>query len=80
MKFEKQSKRDQKWTTIEKKLLNIFGNILKAIPGTFRDFVQKQKQIQSFREFMIILVQSISFPKSFLKALTIFLAIYQGQS
>ena len=26
-----------------KKLLNIFDNILKAVPETFRDFVQKQK-------------------------------------
>ena len=31
------------WTTNKKKILNIFGNALKAVPVTFRDFGQKQK-------------------------------------
>ena len=39
----KESKMVRWWTTKEKKLLNIFGNILNAVPGIFRDFVQKNK-------------------------------------
>ena len=38
--------RDQKWSDdelLKKKLLNIYGNILKLVLGTFRDFVRKQK-------------------------------------
>ena len=39
--------RDQQWSDdgplIKKKILNIFGNALKAVPVTFRDFGQKQK-------------------------------------
>ena len=33
-----------------------------------------------FQRILIILLQNISFPKSFLKALTLFLAIQQSQS
>ena len=38
--------RDQNWSDdelLKKKLLNIYGNILKLVLGTFRDFVRKQK-------------------------------------
>ena len=41
---------------------------------------KSNKLISGFRGFLIILLQNISFPNSFLKALTIFLAIYQSQS
>ena len=43
---------------------------------TYR-FCSKPKN--SFRGFLIILLQNISLSKSFLKALTIFLATYQSQ-
>ena len=55
-----------------------FGNILKVVSGTFRDFVQKQKTNLEFQEFLIML-KNITLPKSFLEALTIFLSIYQSQ-
>ena len=54
------------------------GNILKVVSGTFRDFVQKQKTNLEFQRIFDN-TENISLPKSFLKALTIFLAIYQSQ-
>ena len=42
--------------------------------------IKNQKQIQIFRGFLIFHLHNISFPKSFLNALAIFLTIFQSQS
>ena len=69
-------KMERWWTTKEKNFWTCLA-ILKEVPGIFEFGFKNKTQIYIFREFLIMLLRNISFPKSFLNALAIFLAIYQ---
>ena len=55
------------WTNKEKGLLIIFGNILKVVRITFRDFVQKQKVNLEFQRIFDNPLAKYIFSKEFLK-------------
>ena len=57
------------WTNKEKNLLNIFGNILKAVLVTFRDFAEKQKTILKFQKTFDNPLAKYLFYKEFLEGI-----------
>ena len=53
----------------EKKNLNIFGNILKVVRVTFREFVQKQKTNLEFQRIFENPLAKYFFSKEFLQGI-----------
>ena len=68
-----------RWWTAKKNFWTYLA-VLNLAPGTFWDWVQKQKTNLDFQRIFDNLLANISFPTTFMNALIIFLAIYQSQS